>query len=162
MNTILAMSRTSVAITVLTAFGIAGAALSRLAGPPGATPIGHRPNDVLPAIVVDLIIKDSKDPTEEGPGIYVDCQDLSDPDSRSFDDPPPASFVSGSTETLRVQGISPGTGSIVERFTPESDATTPGNDTVKVTVTKRDMDRNSRNHDQAGKGQGAGVEFKPR
>jgi quercetin dioxygenase-like cupin family protein len=201
MKTFLAMSRTYLVLTVLTALGFGGATLAGLANRSGTALTGQVLNDVPPPIVVDLIIKDSTDPTEANPGVYVDWHEGNDPNSTIFPVPIPASFAPGSltitsahpnviygdlnwsipanvrvwwnqggtwelvsnragyptgvTETLYVQGMAPGSGPIVVTFTPETEATTPADDTVKVTVTKLDLDIDSNNDNQkhTGKGQ---------
>jgi quercetin dioxygenase-like cupin family protein len=180
MKTFLAMSRTYLVLTVLTALGFGGATLARLANPSGTAVGGQVPNDVPPPIVVHLIIKGSTDPTEANPGVYIDWHEGNDPNSTIFPVPIPASFAPGSltittaypdviygdlnwsipanvrvwwnqggtwelvsnragyptgvTETLYVQGMTPGSGPIVVTFTPETEATAPGSDIVKTTV----------------------------
>jgi quercetin dioxygenase-like cupin family protein len=66
-----------------------------------------------------------------------------------------AGYATGVTETLYVQGMTPGSGQIVVTYIPETEATSPADDTVKVTVTKRDLDidANNDNKKHTGKGQ---------
>lgn len=64
-----------------------------------------------------------------------------------------AGYPTGVTETLCVEGMALGSGPIVVTFTPETEATTPGEDTLKVTVGKHDLVGDANKDNQTGKDQ---------